>query len=115
MSKIVESKKRAVFNAKKSRFFKAMENLEIVKRKKKSKSDKIDYLIKNQRASEALINALEAEKERTKEVIERARKKGKTKICSNLELSLSACDVLLEKTRKQLRTNQLVLENELKK
>jgi hypothetical protein len=115
MSRVVESKKRAIFNAKKSRFFKAMENLEIARRKKKSNNGKIDYLIKNQRASEALINSLEAEKERIKEVLERTRKKGKIKICSNLELNLSACDALLEKTRKQLKTNQLVLESELKK
>ena len=117
MPKIAESQKRALFHAKQKRMFKAVENLEASyagKRKNASPQQRINYLIKNQRAYEATISTLEAEKERVKEVLARTAAKGKLKTSIKLKSQLYQCDASIKALKGHMKVNRTVLERELK-
>lgn len=118
MGKITDGSKRALFQAKQKRMFKAMDNLELARagrRKTATPEQRINYLIKNQRAYEATITALEAEKARANELLEQAKKRGKNQTAIKLQTQVTSCTEVMKRLKKYLADNQALLESELKK
>ena len=118
MGKIVDSSKRALFQAKQKRMFKSIDNLDAVRvgrRKSATPDQRISYLIKNQRAYEATIEALKAEKARVKEVLAKTAMKGKLKTSLKLKSQINKCDDLIKRLEKFKSENKTLLEDELRK